>query len=173
MGLPMGRIMGTADTREPDWGDLSLKLRDMARALVGSRGEDAADELAQRTIVRLMVKRPDRADHLGYARTTMVRLWLDEQRSTKRRLARMAVWARTAPAKSHDANRLDESERTLQIRRRIERLGPAQRAVLAMRIVAEMSCAQIAESLGMSESAVRSALHTARTRLREELENES
>ncbi|TVQ33100.1 MAG: RNA polymerase sigma factor [Phycisphaeraceae bacterium] len=173
MGLPMGRIMTPADTREPDWADLSLKLRDMARALVGARGEDAADELAQRTIVRLMVKRPDRADHLGYARTTMVRLWLDEQRSAKRRLARMAVWARTAPTRTRDADRLDESERTERIRRRIERLPPTQRAALAMRIVGGMSSARIAEALNMSEAAARSALHVARSRLREELEAES
>jgi len=172
MGLPMGRITEGADRREPDWAALSANLRDMARALVGPRGEEAAEELAQRAVVRLMVKAPGRAAHLGYARSTLVRLWLDEQRSTRRRLARLAVLARSPARSRNDHDHLDQSERLAHLRRRIDRLPPTQRAVLVMRLVGEMTASDIARALDLTEPAVRSALHAARARLRAELEQE-
>ena len=68
-----------------EWSTTTERLRRMALAL--TRSADDADDLTQQTLVTLLVKKPDHADHIGYGRKTMVRLWLDRQRSRRRRLA--------------------------------------------------------------------------------------
>lgn len=69
------------------WAGTIERLRRIALAL--TRSPDDADDLTQQTLLTLLSRKPDCADHIGFGRTTMVRLWLDQQRSIRRRLARL------------------------------------------------------------------------------------
>ncbi len=52
-----------------DWPAITERLRRLAQALTRSR--DDADDLTQQTLVTLLVRQPERADHAGYTRRTM------------------------------------------------------------------------------------------------------
>lgn len=60
-----------------EWSATIGCLRRIALAL--TRSPDDADDLTQQTVVTLLARKPDRADHIGYGRKTMVRLWLDHR----------------------------------------------------------------------------------------------
>ena len=156
-GFDMGRTRA-------DWSAITERLRRVAVALTRSR--DDADDLTQQTLVTLLVKRPDRADHAGYARATMVRLWLDQQRSFRRRLVRLGRLALTGSSRHLDYDLLSVSDQYERLRRTIERLPPRQRAILALRLVEELDYAEIAETLGCSVQTVRANLHLGRQRVR-------
>ena len=158
----------TAPGVEIDWSAVAAGLRPLAVALAG-RGLDA-DELIQRCVVRLLTKAPERAEAGAFARRVMLRIWLDEQRSFGRRLARVAAAARRRPEKVADACSAADRETLDAVRGAIERLAPVQRAVFVMRIVEELSFEQIGAALDISPGAVRASLHLARRRLRAMLE---
>ena len=150
---------------EPDWPTVTDRLRRIALALTGSH--DDADDLTQQTLVTLLVKNPDRADHAGYARKTMLRLWLDRQRSLRRqamRLARLALAKTSRPADRDRPSLRDQYEET---RRAIEILPPRQRAVVVLRLVEELDYAEIAATLNCSVRTVRANLHLGRQRVRQ------
>jgi len=163
----MAPTPSTHAAREPDWADLRQRLNRYAAALTG--GADEADELTQQTFASLLAKAPRSADHLGYARTTMTRLWLDRQRSLKRRVRVLRSIAATWLDRRPDADRLDVSEQAARAQRAIETLPPRQRAALVMRLIEGLDYATIAASLGCDAGAVRSSLHLARASLRETL----
>jgi RNA polymerase sigma factor (sigma-70 family) len=144
----------------PDWQLLSEGLRRYALALTG-RTQDA-EELAQQTLSHLLARAPEKASHVGYARRTMTRLWLDEQRSIRRRLRRYALLARRAIESSPAGASMTDAELSSILSRRIETLPPQQRAVLVLRLIEEMDHEHIAEALGTSVAAVRANLHLAR-----------
>lgn len=163
---------GTGVT-DPDWGRLAGMLRRYALALSGNAAE--ADDLAQQTLARLLARQAGKADHVGYARQTLTRLWLDRQRSLKRRLARLAAIARHPTAASHGARQRAaddpsgssaQRETARQVRRAVSALPPMQRAVVVLRLIEDMDYAHIADILETSEDSVRSSLHLARKRLR-------
>ena len=150
-----------------EWVELSSRLRQCAQALTGSG--DAAEELTQQTLAVLLGRQPDKATHLGYARKTLVRLWLDGQRSARRRMARRARLA-AARARWHiDRDRPDDVEQVARIRAAAALLPPRQRAVLVLRLMEGLGYAQIAEALDCSVASVRSNLHLARSRIRRHL----
>jgi RNA polymerase sigma-70 factor, ECF subfamily len=68
------------------------------------------------------------------------------------------------PATSDPAWRLAESD---LVRRTLLRLSPKRRAALVLREVYGLSTAEVGATLGMSETAVRMALHRAREQFRE------
>jgi len=144
---------------------ISKRLRRMALALTRSAAD--ADDLAQQTLVTLLVKRPDRAAHVGYGRRVMVRLWLDQQRSLRRRVARLVGLARLARPYHEDDDRLSVNDRYQKLYRAIDSLPARQRAVLVLRLVEELDYAEIAETLGCSVQSVRANLHLGRQRVRE------
>lgn len=147
-----------------DWSAVTGRLRRIATALTRSAAE--ADDLTQETLVTLLARNPQRADHTGYGRRTMVRIWLDRQRSLRRRLARLAVWARSAE-RWHDADQpADDDERYARLRRAIFALPAQQRAVLVLRLVEKLDYADIAQTLGCSIQTVRANLHLGRQRVR-------
>lgn len=149
---------------EADWPAISRRLLRVARALTGRA--DEAEDLAQQAIAAVLARRPEMAGHEGYLRTTMVRAWLDRERSLRRRVARAAAWARLRPAWHTDVNAGEQGERLGLVRREIDRLPARQRLVLTLRLVEGMGYEQIAEAMGCEVGAVRSNLHAARARLR-------
>jgi len=69
------------------------RLRSLAVALAGRE----ADDLVHRTLVRLLDVAPDRVGHVGYARRTMTRLWLDQRRGVRREAVRLLDIAWRSP----------------------------------------------------------------------------
>jgi RNA polymerase sigma-70 factor (ECF subfamily) len=68
------------------------------------------------------------------------------------------------PAASDPAGRLAESD---HVRRTLLGLNPKRRAALVLREVYGLSAAEVGQMLGMSETAVRMALHRAREQFRD------
>ncbi len=163
----MATTPSTSPAREPDWPDLRRRLVRFATAL--TRSVEEAEELTQQTFAALLAKAPDSADHFGYARTTLTRLWLDRQRSLRRRFRALRTAAAGFLDHRADRDRLDAMEQAERARRAIELLPARQRAALVMRLIEGLDYDTIAESLGCDAGAVRSSLHLARTRLREAL----
>ncbi len=171
MGQLMARIRLDDYRPSPDWAALSERLRRMATAL--THRADDAEELTQQTFAALLAKNPDRVEHLGYARRTMVRLWLDRQRSVRRRVAHLARLAFSARRWHADADPLSAGEQNARMRQAIESLPPQQRAVLVLRLVEELDYEQIAETLNCAVRTVRAHLHLGRRRVREMLGEQS
>lgn len=146
------------------WTALAQGLRGLALGL--TRDPHAADDLVQQTIAALIAKRPDRADHVGYARATLTRLWLDDQRSLRRTVARLARRAHLETVAR--LGRADEGDHA-ELHRAMDALPPRQRAALVMRILGDMDYPEIAAALECTVEAVRASLHLARARLRHTL----
>lgn len=148
-----------------DWRDVSERLRRYALAL--SRRHDEADDLVQQTLATLLAKAPDKAGHIGYARTTLTRVYLDRERSLRRRVARTLRLARS----THDIDNAGNggAEGSPVLHAAIEALPPRQRAALVLRLVEELDYAQIGAALECSPEAVRSSLHMARAAVRRAL----
>ncbi|MCB9845359.1 MAG: RNA polymerase sigma factor [Phycisphaeraceae bacterium] len=147
------------DRTDATWQELSDRLRRCALAL--ARSHAAADDLAQETWKRVLETRPDMASHEGYLIQTLTRLWLNQQRTATRRLARLVSYARSrAPrvtGRSNDTTRVERAIATLPTR---------QRAVLVLRAVMGLEIQAIAASLEIDARAVRASLHLARRAVR-------
>jgi RNA polymerase sigma factor (sigma-70 family) len=135
-------------------------------ALALTRSHHDADELAQQTITTLLARHPDRADHRGYARQTMLRIWLNQQRSMRRRMLRTARLAAMTTFRFVDRDRVDGDELHERMHQAIDTLPPQQHAALVLRVVEELSYKEIAATLGSSVQTVRANLHLARQRVR-------
>ena len=148
-----------------EWTTTTERLRRIALAL--TRSADDADDLTQQTLVTLLARKPDLADHIGYGRKTMVRLWLDQQRSLRRRLARLGRFALLPKPWYVDRDHLAVDDLHQRLHDAIEALPAGQRAVLVLRLVEELDYAEIARTLGCSVQAVRANLHLGRRRVRQ------
>lgn len=147
------------------WDATIERLRHLALALTRSR--DEADDLTQQTLLTLLVRKPESADHIGYGRKTMVRLWLDRQRSLRRRLARLGRLAWTKESWHIDRDTLDTRDDYELMQRAIEALPARQRVVLVLRLVEELEYTEIAKTLGCSVQTVRANLHLGRQSVRQ------
>lgn len=65
--------------------------------------------------------------------------------------------------------RVESSELRIQLQAALEKLPPKLRAVVVLRDIYDLPHADIAEELGITESAAKVRLHRARQRLREEI----
>ena len=146
------------------WERLARQLQRPALGLT-RHAEDASD-LVQQTLLRLMSRAPEQVGNIGYARRTMMRLWLDEQRAMRRRLRRMVARGLTRSAWHMDRDDVEQAERLERVHEGIEALPPRQRAALVLRLVEDLDYPQIAEAMECEVGNVRSLLHAARTRLR-------
>lgn len=149
----------------PDWATLASRLRRFALAL--TRSPNDADDLMQRTLLALLAKQPERIGHWGYARQTLTRLWLDEQRSLRRRLRRLTDLAGRVALWHAPPDAVSADEQLRRVRNAIRALPPLQQAVVVLRLVEELDYAEIAATLESSMENVRASLHLARQRLRE------
>ncbi len=150
-----------------NWSELSQRLHRVARALTGSAHD--ADDLVQATLAHLLDRRPERVEHFGYLRTTLVRQWIAQRRRLRRRAARLGRWALDLVTRTDWSDSLDGQEQVSAALRAVERLPAQQRAVLVLRLVEDLSYEAIAAVLGCSLEAVRASMHLARRRLRVEL----
>jgi RNA polymerase sigma factor (sigma-70 family) len=156
---------------QADWEVLSRRLGKIALAL--SRTREDADDLVQQTIAALLTKTPEHADHFGYARRTLIRLWLDGRRSLRRRLTHLALRAAASARFFLPADSLESGEQFARARAAIESLPDRQRAAFVLRVIEGLEYAQIAEELSCEVPAVRANLHLARASLRRALGEES
>jgi RNA polymerase sigma factor (sigma-70 family) len=147
-----------------DWDAITAQLRRIATGLTHST--DEAEDLVQHTLTRLLSRAPDKAGHLGYARTTLLRRWLDLGRRRTRRRRSLRQLALTLPRWSESAS---ADDRAARIRDAVDALPPKQRAALVLRIVAELDYTSIAEAMDCSVEAVRANLHLARSAVRTRL----
>ena len=161
----MGTPESAAWSQPPDWPALAHRLRRLALAL--TRRSDDADDLAQATFAALLAKAPDRIAHVGYARQTMLRLWLDQQRSLRRRLARLGRLAAARPVAWIAGDSAADAEQAARVEQAVASLPPLQRASLVLRVVEELGYAEIAQMLGTTIESVRTSLHLARQRVRD------
>lgn len=138
----------------------------------------------------------NRAESENLTQETWVRLWtalphVELDRPLKPYLLRIALnLCRSRAAKNRPAendidideaqdwlaqddgdivDRLDDAELTERVRKAIDRLPGMYRAVLTMRYTEEMSYEEIAQALDLPLNTVRTYLHRAKARLREQL----
>lgn len=164
-GPPPPEPAFAAATREEHWEVISRRLHRYALALCGEPNE--AEDLAQQTIATLLQRAPDLADHAGYARRTLTRLWIDRQRTFRRRFARLMNAAVESITPGQPAGHaLEIAERLDRTRRAIASLPPRQRAAITLRLVEGLDYPAIADAIGCEVSAVRSSLHLARAAVR-------
>ncbi|MGD2109297.1 MAG: RNA polymerase sigma factor [Phycisphaerae bacterium] len=162
------RITHPGETRaNPDWAAVRARLWRTAYALARSRSD--ADDLTQQTFAALLSKEPDRVKHTAYARRTMVRVWLDQQRAVRRRLQRVARWSLTRPRWHVDSDRVSEADQHARVQHAIELLPPRQRAVVVLRCIEELDYREIADVLDCPVQTVRANLHLARKQVRRAL----
>ena len=147
------------------WAGTIDRLRRIALAL--TRSPDDADDLTQQTLLTLLARQPDCADHIGFGRTTMVRLWLDQQRSIRRRLARLRRLALIQTPWQIDRDSLADRDRSDRVQHAIGALPARQKAVLTLRLVEELDYTEIAKTLDCSVATVRANLHLGRQRVRQ------
>lgn len=138
-------------------------LRALARGLVGA-GADA-DDLVQRTYLRVLERAPARPLHLrAWLQRVVFRLARDERRAGERRLARDAAASGTgreaAPADAL-VQRMELHQRLVAL---VLALDPPYRSIVLLHHFDGLPVAKAAERLGVP-------LETARTRLRRALQS--
>lgn len=139
------------------------RLYRVALALTG--GHHAAEDLLQEALARTFARwRHVRGDPEAYVRRAMyhsqVTLW-------RRRGRLREVPAGQVPDRPDPRDEAEATDRRLQLRQALMRLGPRQRAVLVARFFEDLSDVETARLLGCSASTVRSQTHRALARLRE------
>ena len=148
----------------------SLLFR-VAHSVLRCRAE--AEDVVQDAFVRVMEHRRS-LDEVRDMRVWLVRIAWNLAIDRKRRIRPEpmdALFAEHLAARSVPADKaLGEAERMKAVLRELERLPKAERQVLLLFSIEELSNAEMAQVLGRSESAVRALLFRARTRLRERLE---
>ena len=128
-----------------------------------------ADDLLQSTLERVFarwqhVRRTE--DAFAYARTTMVRLLISENRRSWFRREVTRDMMHEAPADVPD------TDTRLDVMQAVGELPPGQRAIILLRYVEDLSVADVANLLGSSEGTVKSQTHVAMASLRRLLKSD-
>jgi RNA polymerase sigma-70 factor (ECF subfamily) len=146
----------------------------MAHALLRNRAE--ADDVVQETFLRVLQHRHSLPE-IRDMRVWLVRITWNLALDRRRRLRPDQMedaFAQSLVSLDLPADRaIAEALELKAVLGEIERLPRAERHVLLLAAVDEMSHAEMAAVLGRSESAVRALLFRARTRLRERLNRRS
>lgn len=159
----------------------ALFLREHARlvrvvAVVSGDPEAAADCVAdafERAYVRWRkVGRLD--DPLGWVRRVAINRATDvHRRRTRGRRALQRLAGRPDTSRSHELTMSDATAfRDSELATAMADLSPQQRAVVALHYLDDLSVADVATAMGLSDGAVKYHLHQARARLRTLLESE-
>jgi RNA polymerase sigma factor (sigma-70 family) len=137
-----------------------------------------AEEITQEALVKFMLAAPELSsdDHaLSYLHRTIENLCIDLFRAENRRPNLVALDDATAEIEStwqvsgDHSQAISSAEDAAIIRQALSLLSPAERAALVMWEVEGRSTAEIANELGIKESAVRHTVSRARTSLRKVL----
>ena len=165
MNATMTKPTRRTSPADDQWRRLFLRLRAVAQSIVGGRaGAARAEDLAQETIARLLRADRDPAEY-AYARRTLIHLYLDEERSMRRRLRRHVERFAITPRAHIDRDSIDEDEQVAAARAALDTLTPLQRAAFALRVIENMSYEEIAGALGATPGAARSSVYAARKRI--------
>ncbi len=150
----------------------STLLFRIANSVLRSRTE--AEDVVQDVFIRVLEHR------LSLPTVRDMRVWLIRiawnlalDRKRRKRPAQLdESYAECLASTTMPADRaIEEAQRFRSVLREIERLPKAERHVLLLSAIEELSTPEIAAVLRRSESAVRALLSRARTRLRERLED--
>jgi RNA polymerase sigma-70 factor (ECF subfamily) len=167
--------MTTTDELSREFTEYRPRLLGVAYRMLGSAWD--AEDIVAEAMVRWMRVDRDRIDEpLAYLTTIVTRLAIDQLRSA--RVAReryVGEWlpepVLTAPSPLGPLDTVERREAvSLATLRMMETLTPPERAVLVLHEAFELPHAEIAEVLGISESAARQHLHRARARVHREAE---
>jgi RNA polymerase sigma factor (sigma-70 family) len=130
------------------------------------------DEVVQEALLRLFLALPEletELQALAYCRRTVTNLCIDRFRAQKR-APRMVGYDEAADADLWDDGNVDDpifaAEDAAIVREALALLSPTHRDALIKREIEEKSFAQIAEEMGIPETAVKHTLHRARRSLR-------
>ncbi len=133
----------------------------LCAAIALDRGEDAMQETFIVMLRNIRTLREPAA----------LRAWV--RRIAVRQSLRMVRDPRTdTVAQPPDVSLEEDIDTTLDVRDTLRRLAPAQRAVLVLRHLEDLTEHDTADLLGVPEGTVKSGLHRARTRFRERWEEE-
>jgi RNA polymerase sigma-70 factor (ECF subfamily) len=139
-----------------------------AQAYRLTRDAAGAEDIAQEAFLRLLKRRkelPDDTNFGAYLRRTVLRLVIDRARVNGRRPEVSLVSEEEVEARPEAADEgLVEA-----VREEITRLPDREAEVFALRVLEELSTRETAETLGISEGAVRRYLFDAVRRLRDRL----
>lgn len=158
----------TVDALVAHYGTLLFRI---AHAALRNRAE--AEDVVQETFIRVLLHQ--RAlDDVRDMRVWLVRIAWNLTLDRRRRIRPSQMddaFAETLASATVPADRaLTEATQLRTVLEEMERLPKAERHVLLLSAVDEMSTSEIAAVLNKSESAVRALLFRARTRLRERVE---
>jgi RNA polymerase sigma factor (sigma-70 family) len=132
-------------------------------------GDDtAAEDLVQDALLRVFARHrrrhvPDALE--AYLRTAILNRHLDQARRHQRWLRLLPLLAAPTRQPSHDAAVLDRHDALGAL----ARLSPRQRACVVLRYYEDLTLAQIAQRLGVTQGAVKRHLADATRRLTPEL----
>jgi len=165
-----------------DWSAVLGEHRGWLRSVLAARlgGRDEVDEVWQEVAVAAVSSKSPPTDVERVAPwlyKIAVRRALMYRRSKGRQRRMMQSYAvERAADTSSERNPLDwllSSERQKLVRQAVGKLHHRDQEMLLLKYVQDWSYAQIADHLGVSNSAVESRLHRARQKLRERLTNDS
>jgi RNA polymerase sigma-70 factor (ECF subfamily) len=146
----------------------------VANSILRSRTE--AEDVVQDAFLRVLEHRHT-LDQIRDMRLWLVKItWnLSLDRKRRKRPDQLdEVFAHSLASTTMPADKvLQEAQRYTTVLREIERLPKAERHVLLLSAVEELTTPEIASVLDRSESAVRALLSRARARLRERLQGET
>ncbi|MCU1677038.1 MAG: polymerase subunit sigma-24 [Frankiales bacterium] len=133
------------------------------------------DEVVQESVLRLFLALPEletELQALSYCRRTVTNLCIDRFRAQARR-PRLVGYEQATDADLWDDGNIDDpiyaAEDAAVVRQALALLSPTHREALIKREVEEKSLAQIADEMGIPETAVKHTLHRARRSLRRAL----
>lgn len=163
-------------TRKPPPPELELFTATHHPKLVGTLtlycgDRDVAEELAQEALVRVCrdwEQVRDMAAPGAWAHRVAINLANSHYR--RKKAARRATTKVQADALEHHTD--PEAAHTVAVRRAIDRLKPKQRSVVVLRYYADLPLQDIADTLGLSLSAVKSLHHRATKALQAALADE-
>ena len=163
-----------------DWAAELQQHRSWLRTVIAARCREpqAVDEILQEVSMAVIKQKAplrDDAKLAPWLYQIAVRQSLMYRRKHGRRRnleQRFAAEVEVHPRQSQPVNPLDwliASERQQLVRSAVEKLNPKEAEMLLLKYTQDWTYKQIAEHLGISESAVESRLHRARRNLRREM----
>ena len=172
----MGPLAVDRNQLRANWSDQFDQHARWLRTVIFARSggdRDAVDEVLQE-VALAAVRRPPRdlAKLAPWLYQTAVRQALQYRRRAGRRKRRERVAAERECVDNNRASPLDwvlADERSQIVKQALQMLRPADREILLLKYTEDWTYRQLADHLGMSESAVESRLHRARAALRREL----
>jgi RNA polymerase sigma-70 factor (ECF subfamily) len=165
--------MTTTDELSREFTEYRPRLLGIAYRILGSAW-DAEDVVAEAMVRWLGVDRRQVDEPLAFLTTVVTRLAIDQLRSARAKRERyVGEWlpepVLTAPSPLGPLDTVERREAvSLATLRMMEALTPPERAVLVLHEAFELTHAEIAEAVGITESAARQHLHRARARIHRE-----